>query len=113
MTMDNYEINILRRSGDWKKISPDDLILDDVDNSSNEIAPKDDDFLSKLNEVKIIIEKLENLEKQKDKLKIELKIFEEEFVNKKKNIDDKIITMSEKAKMVEKTIGLIKNLKSI
>mgnify|MGYP006872212713 CR=1 FL=1 len=111
--MDNYEINILRRSGDWKKISPDDLILDDVDNSSNEIAPKDDDFLSKLNEVKIIIEKLENLEKQKDKLKIELKIFEEEFVNKKKNIDDKIITMSEKAKMVEKTIGLIKNLKSI
>ena len=26
--MDNYEINILRRGGNWKKVKPDDLMLE-------------------------------------------------------------------------------------
>jgi hypothetical protein len=25
--MENYEINILRRDGNWKKVKPDDLIM--------------------------------------------------------------------------------------
>ena len=28
--MDNYEINILRRDGNWKKVKPNDLIMDSV-----------------------------------------------------------------------------------
>ena len=28
--MDNYEINILRRGGNWKKVKPDDLIIDEI-----------------------------------------------------------------------------------
>ena len=28
--MDNYEINILRRDGNWKKVKPDDLIIDSI-----------------------------------------------------------------------------------
>ena len=30
--MDNYEINILRRGGNWKKVKPDDLIIDEINN---------------------------------------------------------------------------------
>ena len=29
--MDKYEINILRRNGNWKKVKQDDLLLDTVD----------------------------------------------------------------------------------
>ena len=29
--MDNYEINILRRDGNWKKVKPNDLIMDSID----------------------------------------------------------------------------------
>ena len=31
--MDNYEINILRRDGNWKKVKPKDLLLDTIDQS--------------------------------------------------------------------------------
>ena len=30
--MDNYEINILRRGGNWKKVKPDDLVIDEMNN---------------------------------------------------------------------------------
>ena len=33
--MDNYEINILRRDGNWKKVKPDDLIMDSVEKDGN------------------------------------------------------------------------------
>ena len=32
--MDNYEINILRRGGNWKKVKPDDLIIDEINKES-------------------------------------------------------------------------------
>ena len=35
--MDNYEINILRRGGNWKKVKPDDLIIDEINNDIDEI----------------------------------------------------------------------------
>ena len=34
--MDNYEINILRRDGNWKKVKPKDLLLDTVDQNDLE-----------------------------------------------------------------------------
>ena len=38
--MDNYEINILRRDGNWKKVKPDDLIMESIEN--NDEAKKED-----------------------------------------------------------------------
>ena len=30
--MEDYEINILRRGGNWKKVKPNDLIIDEINN---------------------------------------------------------------------------------
>ena len=30
--MEDYEINILRRNGNWKKVKPNDLIIDEINN---------------------------------------------------------------------------------
>ena len=90
--MDNYEINILRRDGNWKKVKPNDLIVDSIKNDDEAkeetTNPKDinsnDNFLYYLNEVNSIISKLEVLENEKNKLKDQLKNYEQEFNNKKK-----------------------------
>ena len=122
--MDNYEINILRRNGNWKKVKQDDLLLDTVDqnhlqnkyldNEPNVIldSSKQDSFLYNLNEVNSIISKLESLENKKTDLKNQLKIFENEFQSKKKYTDQKIKLMSKEAEMLDKTISIIKNLKN-
>ena len=118
--MDNYEINILRRDGNWKKVKPDDLIMDSIkeeDEATKKTAnPKDinsnDDFLYYLKEVNSIISKLEVLENEKNKLKDKLKNYEQEFVNKKKYAEDKINSITQEKEMFEKTISVIKNLKS-
>ena len=58
--MDNYEINILRRGGNWKKVKPDDLIIDEMNNDLNETKNihlctiKDFEELCLNNELKII-----------------------------------------------------------
>ena len=115
--MDNYEINILRRGGNWKKVRPDDLVIDEINNDlkdDNDIRNKnvDDDFLSTITEVETIILRLESLESEKNKLKEELKIFEDEFLNKKKITENKISEISQVKEMIDKTINVIKNLKS-
>ena len=119
--MDNYEINILRRDGNWKKVKPDDLIMDSKEKNDEDskvttniknINPNDN-FLHYLNEVNSIISKLEVLENEKNKLKDQLKNYEQEFINKKKNTEDRIISMSKEKEMIEKAIGVIKNLKTL
>ena len=122
--MDNYEINILRRGGNWKKVKPDDLIIDEINNDIDEIQydlnhvnelnyqKSHDDFLSYVTKVDSIISRLEALESEKNKLKEELKIFENEFFRKKKLAEDEIKKFSQKKEMIEKTLNVIKNLKS-
>ena len=122
--MDNYEINILRRGGNWKKVKPDDLIIDeinnDIDGINNELNHDNElnhqkshnDFLSYVTKVDSIISRLEALESEKNKLKEELKIFETEFFRKKKLAEDEINKISQKKEMIEKTLNVIKNLKS-
>lgn len=118
--MDNYEINILRRDGNWKKIKPNDLIMDSIEKddeaTKNTVNPKyinsNDNFLYYLNEVNSIISKLEVLENEKNKLKDQLKNYEQEIVDKKKKAEDKINSMTQEKEMFEKTINVIKNLKS-
>ena len=122
--MDNYEINILRRGGNWKKVKPDDLIIDEINNDVNEInnelnhdnevnhQKSHDDFLSYVTKVDSIISRLEALESEKSKLKEELKMFENVFFRKKKLADDEINKISQEKEMIEKTLNVIKNLKS-
>ena len=117
--MDNYEINILRRDGNWKKVNPNDRIMDNLEENEGlekkSINLKDkksnNNFLDYLNEVNFSIGKLEVLENEKNKLKDQLKNYEQEFLNKKINTEDKINSLSKEKEMLDKTINLIKNLK--
>ena len=115
--MDNYEINILRRGGNWKKVKPDDLIIDEINNEpieDNHLGQEksDNDFLSYMTKVESIVTRFEFLESEKDKLKEDLKRFEDAFLKKKKLIEDKMIKISKEKEMIEKTLNVIKNLKS-
>ena len=112
--MDNYEINILRRNGNWNKITQDDGVKNNNEQvqSKNHHEQLNDNFKFYLNEVNTIIKKLEDLEKEKDNLKDQLKIYEQEFLNKKKDTEDKINSLTEEREILDKTINVIKNLKS-
>ncbi len=115
--MDNYEINILRRGGNWKKVRPDELIIDEINNVPKENKrinhqKSQNDFLFNVAKIDSIISKLETLETEKNKLKEELKKFEEAFLKKKKIAEDKITIISQEKEMIEKTINIIKSLKS-
>tara|TARA_Y100000766_G_C18616832_1_gene464118 strand:+ start:249 stop:599 length:351 start_codon:yes stop_codon:yes gene_type:complete len=115
--MDNYEINILRRGGNWKKVKPDDLIIEEIDNELKKDNPLNyqklqNDVASYLTKIDLIIARLESLESEKNKLKEELKIFEVDFLKKKKFAEDEINKISKEKEMIEKTINVIKNLKS-
>ena len=115
--MDNYEINILRRGGNWKKVKPDDIITDEMNNDSKDVRQQNiqnsqNDFLSYVIKVETIISRLESLENERVKLKEELKIFEDKFNKKKKFAEDEINKISHEKGMIEKTLNIIKNLKS-
>ena len=115
--MDNYEINILRRGGNWKKVKPDDLIINEINNDlleDNELNQKksQNNFLSNLSKVESIIYRLESLEKEKNALKGELKEFEDNFLRKKKLAEDEINKIYQEKDIIEKTLNVIKNLKS-
>ena len=115
--MDNYEINILRRGGNWEKVKPDDLILEEIaveEKENNQLNEKvsNHDFLSYISKVNSIIIKLETLESEKNKLKEELKTYEDEFLKKRKIAEDKINEITHEKEMINKTINIIKNLKN-
>ena len=115
--MDNYEINILRRGGNWKKVKPNDLIIDEIDNELKEHDVIDhhksqEDLLSYVTKVDAIISKLESLENEKNNLKEELKTIENKFLKKKKSSEDEISKLSQKKEMFEKALKVIKNLKT-
>ena len=115
--MYNYEINILRIGGNWKKVKADDLIMDEINNKDTGYDKSEDrnpnnNFLSYITKVNEIIFKLEKLEDQKNKLKEELKTYEDEFLKKRKIAEDKINKFSLEKEMIDKTINVIKNLKS-
>ena len=122
--MEDFEINILRRNGNWKKVKSKDLLLDTVVQNEEEYkhiepeekAPsehlKEENFLNDINEVNSIIAKLEKLENDKTLLKDQLKIIEAKFQSKKHQTEEKIKTMSKESEMLDKTITVIKNLKN-
>ena len=119
--MDNYEINILRRNGNWNKITQNDDVMNTNEVNNDKIQSKNhndyehlnDDFKFYLKQVSSIINKIESLEEEKNNLKNQLKIYEVEFINKKKDTENKINLMTEERDILDKTINVIKNLKSI
>lgn len=116
--MEDYEINILRRDGNWKKVKPNDLIIDEINNDLVEDNEPDqkkiqNDFFSNVTKVQSIISRLETLENEKSALKEELKEFEGNFLRKKKLAEDEIDKISKEKDIIEKTINVIKNLKSL
>ena len=122
--MEDYEINILRRDGNWKKVKSKDLLLDTVDQNEEEHSHteleekvpsehlKEENFLNDINEVNSIIAKLEKLENDKTLLKNQLKIIEDKFQSKKHQTEEKIKSMSKENEILDKTITVIKNLKN-
>ena len=115
--MDNYEINILRRGGNWKKVKPGDLIIDEINDdlkTDNELNhhKSQNEFLYYVTKVNSIISRLESLENEKNTLKEELKLFEDKFLRKKKLAEDEINKISQEKEMIEKTLNVIKNLKN-
>ena len=122
--MEDYEINILRRDGNWKKVKSKDLLLDTIDQNEveyNHIEPeakvlsehlKEENFLNDINEINSIIAKLEKLENDKTLLKNQLKIIEAKFQSKKHQTEEKIKSMSKENEILNKTITVIKNLKN-
>ena len=122
--MEDFEINILRRNGNWKKVKSKDLLFDTVDQNELEYklieskaeAPlehkKEEDFLIYINEVNSIIAKFEKLENDKTLLKNQLKIIEAKFQSKKNQTEEKIKSMAKESEILDKTITVIKNLKN-
>tara|TARA_B100000989_G_C19417382_1_gene417057 strand:- start:212 stop:562 length:351 start_codon:yes stop_codon:yes gene_type:complete len=115
--MDNYEINILRRGGNWRKVQADDLTSDEINDKLDkydELKDKssNDNFYSYIEKVNKIISKLETLEDQKNILKEELKTYEDIFLKNKKIAEDNINRFTKERNFIEKTIKVLKNLKS-
>ena len=117
--MENYEINILKRNGDWKTYNAKDLSmpkgnheLDEEFDLKDEINKKEyPNYFLFINEVNLIVNKLENLENEKNSLKNELKKFEKIFQSQKQMSEHKLSQTSKEIEMFDKTIEVIKNLK--
>ena len=137
--MENYEVNVLTRKGGWKKLSqtskneelnqdsnkkedPNDQlsisILDQKNNSeitsgsknsqkSNEETNLFDDFQN----INIIINELQNVEKEKQNLIEKLSYLENNFVKKRNAISQKLDKVKKEHELYEKTISLINSLK--
>ena len=93
------------------------MIIDEINNEQIEDdepnqKKSQNDFLFNVNKVETIISRLESLENEKRALKEELKVFEDNFLTKKKLAEDEINKISQEKDMIEKTINVIKNLKS-
>lgn len=117
--MENYEIKILKRNGDWKKydqeakpinskinINKQKTNLETTNNSNENI-----DFLKSIHQVNLIIDELEDLENQKSVLRTDLLKYEKIFVSKKNVSEQKLSQISKEIEMIDKTINVIKNLK--
>ena len=122
--MEEYEVNILRRNGNWKKVKSKDLLLDTADQNEAEYKhieqeekisvehKKEENFLNYINEVNSIIAKFEKLENDETLLKNQLKIIKAKFQSKKHQTEEKIKSMSKENEILDKTITVIKNLKN-
>ena len=126
--MDNYEVNVLTRKGGWKKL-PQEVIENKneakFNNSDNlNINVTEDTFDSKdledfnsnlfenFTEINIIINKLKNVEKEKNNLIGELDQLMSNFEIRKNSLDKKLTNIQKEKEMYEKAINLINSIKN-
>ena len=124
--MEDYEVNVLKRNGGWKKLPQTDnvsqaskkKISNDTETKlsirikdSSETVSKD--IFNDLKKVNEIIEKLETLQSQKNQLFEELSILEKNFNVEKSQTSQKLNEIREKYELYDKTINIINSLKEI
>ena len=126
--MDNYEVNVLTRKGGWKKL-PQEVIEkkneSKFNNSDNlNINVTEDTFESKnledfnsnlfenFTEINNIINKLKNVEKEKNNLIVELDQLMSNFEIRKNSLDKKLTNIQKEKEMYDKAINLINSLKN-
>ena len=126
--MDNYEVNVLTRKGGWKKL-PQEVIENKneskFNNSDNlNINVTEDTFDSKnledfnsnlfenFKEINSIINKLKNVEKEKNNLIGELDQLMTNFEIRKNSLDKKLTNIQKEKEMYDKAINLINSLKN-
>ena len=126
--MDNYEVNVLTRKGGWKKL-PQEVIEkkneSKFNNSDNlNINVTEDTFESKnledfnsnlfenFTEINNIINKLKNVEKEKNNLICELDQLMNNFKIRKNSLDKKLTNIQKEKEMYDKAINLINSLKN-
>ena len=137
--MENYEINVLTRKGGWKKLSQsskneeltqdsnkkvdpnDKLSIRILDKKNNHKITSSSQNSNKTNEetnlfddfqnINIIINELQNVEKEKQNLIEKLSYLENNFVKKRNDISQKLDKVKKEHELYEKTISLINSLK--
>ena len=129
MIMDNYEVNVLTRKGGWKKLpqeiikNKDDFKLSKSDNLNINVTEDNFDNINLENsninlfenftEINNIINKLKNVEKEKNTLIHELNELMKNFEIRKNNLDNKLTNIQKEKEMYDKAINLINSLKNM
>ena len=124
--MEDYEVNVLKRNGGWKKLSQTDnfsraskkkfsdntetKLSINIKDSSETVSKNIYNDLKKVNE---IIKKLETLQFQKNQLFEELSLLEKNISVEKSQTSQKLNEIKEKYELYDKTINIIKSLKEI
>ena len=124
--MEDYEVNVLKRNGGWKKLSQtEDITLSNKkkisDNPETKLSIKikensenlNKDIFNDLKKVNEIIKKLETLQSQKNKLFEELSVLEKNFTVGKSQTSQKLDEIKKEYELYDKTINLINSLKEI
>ena len=127
--MDNYEVNVLTRKGGWKKLpqevienkneskfnNSDNLninVTEDTFDSKN-IEDSNSNLFENFTEINNIINKLKNVEKEKNNLIGELDQLMSNFEIRKNTLDKKLTNIRKEKEMYDKAINLINSLKNV
>ena len=124
--MEDYEVNVLKRNGGWKKLSQkenaittneEEKIESSDDNLSirikDEISSEKTNIFADFNEVNIIIEKLQKIENEKNELIKKLSSLEKNFSKKRSITSEKLNKVNKEYELYENAINLIKSLKKV
>ncbi len=124
--MEDYEVNVLKRNGGWKKLSQkenaittneEEKIESSDDNLSirikDEISSEKTNIFADFNEVNLIIEKLQKIENEKSELIKKLSSLEKNFSKKRSITSEKLNKVNKEYELYENAINLIKSLKKV
>ncbi len=126
--MEDYEVNVLKRNGGWKRLSQkqkEDSFVKNNDEkikSSNndlsitiedEITSKEKNIFADFKDVNAIIDKLKKIEDEKSELITKLSSLEKNFAKKRDLTSEKLNKVKEEYELYEKTVNLIKSLKKV